>query len=183
MVVSKVVGTVLVLDLLVWIPSLMADLSMNWTSDMTEEEQAAAFDAIGQELIGKDLGFLVEPMGGWSPIGEWIIGPALEWIMEVIPEAWLDAVWEGLKDAAAFVGLDDLIIAAIESYIESIDVEISWYLISNVLTVGTVEGTVVWVLSNPDYLIGGVAVAVAAKILYLEVVAPLFSSFFSPAIS
>ena len=72
---------------------------------------------------------------------------------------------------------------AIESFIESIDVEISWYLISNVLTVGTVEGTVVWVLSNPDYLIGGVAVAVAAKILYLEVVAPLFSSFFSPAIS
>lgn len=183
MVVTKVVGTLLVLDLLVWIPSLMADLSMNYTSDMTEAEQAAAFDAIGQNLIGQDLGFLVEPMGGWSPIGEWIIGPALEWIMEVIPEAWLDAVWEGLKDAAAFVGLDDLILAAVESYIESIDIEISWYLISNVLTVGTIEGTALWILSNPDYIMGAVVIAVAAKVLFQEVLAPLVSSFFSPTIS
>ena len=173
--VAGVVGKVLLIDTIIWAVTASIDLGLNYT-DLTEEEQIEVFEVMGPFNP-------VSEVGGRSPVGEIILIPVFEYVFSIIPDTWLDSAWSGIQSAAGLVGLDEYVADAIESFIESIDVEISWYLISNVLTVGTVEGTVVWVLSNPDYLIGGVAVAVAAKILYLEVVAPLFSSFFSPAIS
>ena len=139
--IGKIVGKALVVDTVIWALPGTVDLGLNLT-DMTEEVQIELFEWMGPLNP-------IEPVGGLSPLGELVIGPALESLFDLVPNSWVESASESLWDVAEYLGLDDFIEGQVESYIESIDLEVSWWLLTRIMTAGVVEGSVIHAAFNP----------------------------------
>ena len=160
--ISRTVGRVLLVDTVIWSISGAVDLGLNLT-DLTEEEQIELFEWMGPFNP-------VKPLGGLSPLSEFVIDP----ILDFVPEGVWDSIADGAMKLAEWTGLDEYLWDTAEDFVESIDIEFSWWIVGRLISASLAEGAALWVLFNPNELAEFLTGAIIFKVLYEEIVRPFW---------
>lgn len=162
--IGKALGKLLIVDTVIWAVTGLIDLGLNATS-LTEEEQIELFSFMGPFNI-------VEPTGGLSLLGEFIISPILDEAFEYIPDEWVESTIDFGWTAAEYLGLDEWIGKQLGRYIESVDVDVSWWLIARVSSSAGLEGVAIYNVLNPERIFLTLTQIIIAKILLVRVGLP-----------